>query len=153
MTDSLSDSNSETNEPYQDEALEDGSSTGHGESSDQQKIRHLKGITAIRTRPGMYIGPTDLKGLHHLVWEVVDNSVDEAANGFADYVQIKVNLDGSVTCTDNGRGIPVAVMEGDGKTTFLSGSCTDRNTCRREIFPEDGYKTGTGAYMELVLPL
>ncbi len=72
-------------------------------------ITILKGLEAVRKRPAMYIGGTDLSGLHHLIWEIKDNAIDEALAGFADTVQIELNKDGSVTVKDNGRGIPVDI--------------------------------------------
>jgi DNA gyrase subunit B len=92
----------------------DGGAPSKG-SYDAQDITVLEGLEAVRKRPGMYIGSTGPRGLHHLVWEVVDNSVDEALAGEADTVDIKVHPDNSVTVRDNGRGIPVTVMEKEGK--------------------------------------
>ena len=78
-------------------------------SYDAKDIQILEGLDAVRLRPGMYIGTTGVKGLHHLVWEIVDNAVDEAANGFCDRIIITLNKDGSVSIEDNGRGIPVSM--------------------------------------------
>ena len=110
-------------------------------SYDGSNIQHLKGVEGIRKRPAMYIGGTDSAGLHHLVYEVVDNSIDEAVNGHASEVKVLINVDESISISDNGRGIPVGKTE-DGRpgvevvlTEIHAGGKFDRDS---------GYKTGTG---------
>ena len=105
-------------------------------------IRHLKGVEGIRKRPAMYIGDTGQGGLHHLVFEVVDNSIDEAVNGHASEIMVQIDVDESISISDNGRGIPVTELKDDGRsalevvlTEIHAGGKFDRHS---------GYKTGTG---------
>lgn len=102
---------------------------------DASQIQVLEGLDAVRKRPGMYIGGTGNDGLHHLVWEIIDNSVDEAAAGFASHIEVTLHKDGSIEVTDNGRGIPV-------------GKKPDGRTALEVVFTElhAGGKFGSGAY-------
>ncbi|MEZ6059623.1 MAG: DNA gyrase subunit B [Planctomycetaceae bacterium] len=113
-----------------------------GSHYDGSDIRHLKGVEGIRTRPAMYIGDTGTGGLHHLVYEVVDNSIDEAVNGYASEIVVQINVDESVAISDNGRGIPISEVKGDGRsalevvlTEIHAGGKFDRDS---------GYVKGTG---------
>ena len=80
-----------------------------GKNYNAEDIKILEGLDAVRLRPGMYIGSTGVKGLHHILWEIVDNAIDEAANGYASRIEVKLYKDGSASVEDNGRGIPTDI--------------------------------------------
>lgn len=111
---------------------------------DAQDITVLEGLEAVRKRPGMYIGDTTARGLHHLVYEIVDNSVDEAMAGYCDRIEVILHPDGSCTESDNGRGIPVSEMEGQGGKSALEVVLTVLHAGGK--FGGEGYKVSGGLH-------
>ncbi|MHA1912325.1 MAG: DNA gyrase subunit B, partial [Candidatus Kariarchaeaceae archaeon] len=112
-------------------------------SADQ--IQVLKGLEPVRKRPGMYIGTTDVRGLHHLIWEILDNSIDEGMAGYCDTILIVVNEDGSVTVADNGRGIPVDKHKTTGKSA-LETVLTTLHAGGKFGGDDSGYKVSGGLH-------
>ena len=114
----------------------------------EESIQILEGLDAVRKRPGMYIGSTDQRGLHHLVWEIMDNAIDEALSGYGNEIILTIKNDNSIEIQDFGRGLPYKLHKSGRPTTEVILTCFTR----WKVFPTEGYKV-SGVYMGLVQQL
>ena len=110
---------------------------------EDDSIQILKGLEAVRKRPGMYIGSTDSRGLHHLIWEIVDNAIDEALNGFGKKINITLEADGSCTVQDEGRGMPIGQHSSGMNTLQVIFTVLHSGG---KFTSEGGYKTAGGLH-------
>lgn len=115
LTELADDMVNETHAAFEGDDMQVADTHPDADNYDAEKIQILEGLEAVRRRPGMYIGSTSSRGLHHLVYEIVDNSIDETLAGFCDTITVQIHTDGSVTVIDNGRGIPVDIHPKTGK--------------------------------------
>ena len=129
--------------PKETKEKDDKKSTNGSSSYSAKDIYVLEGLEPVRKRPGMYIGGTGPEGLHQLVWEILDNSVDEALNGHCDRVDVILLADGSVSVADTGRGIPIEKHPTTGKNTVETIFC---NLHAGGKFDDDAYKVAGGLH-------
>src|SRR5881227_2732996 len=127
-------------------AEENGIQRHQPDAYNESKIRVLDDVEHVRTRPGMYIGGYNTRGLHHLVYEIVDNSIDEALAGFCKQINVKINADGSCTVTDDGRGIPVGIHPTEKIPTVEVVFSTLGAGGKFEHNEESAYKTSGGLH-------